>query len=140
MEVIKVKLKRKGYISSVIYYSFVVIFSFLMLYPILWMFGSSLKPETEIFSNVLSLLPIELNWLNYPKGWEGFGGIGFAVFFKNSLFVTVMVVIGSILSSSIVAYGFARMNFRYKKIDRKSTRLNSSHVAISYAVFCLKKK
>src|SRR5439155_11129426 len=27
-----------------------------------------------------------------------------------------------------------------KKIDRKSTRLNSSHVAISYAVFCLKKK
>src|SRR5690625_5500078 len=29
---------------------------------------------------------------------------------------------------------------REKLIDRKSTRLNSSHVAISYAVFCLKKK
>src|SRR5690625_5832777 len=28
----------------------------------------------------------------------------------------------------------------FKKVDRKSTRLNSSHVAISYAVFCLKKK
>src|SRR5690625_6149963 len=28
----------------------------------------------------------------------------------------------------------------YDKLDRKSTRLNSSHVAISYAVFCLKKK
>src|SRR5207249_8405566 len=27
-----------------------------------------------------------------------------------------------------------------KDIDRKSTRLNSSHVSISYAVFCLKKK
>src|SRR5690625_5865537 len=27
-----------------------------------------------------------------------------------------------------------------KALDRKSTRLNSSHVAISYAVFCLKKK
>src|SRR5207253_9865223 len=27
-----------------------------------------------------------------------------------------------------------------KRLDRKSTRLNSSHVAISYAVFCLKKK
>src|SRR3989442_10588381 len=26
------------------------------------------------------------------------------------------------------------------KVDRKSTRLNSSHVRISYAVFCLKKK
>src|SRR5690625_7739644 len=28
----------------------------------------------------------------------------------------------------------------FDEIDRKSTRLNSSHVAISYAVFCLKKK
>src|SRR5690554_7647847 len=28
----------------------------------------------------------------------------------------------------------------YDKVDRKSTRLNSSHVRISYAVFCLKKK
>src|SRR5690625_7047529 len=31
-------------------------------------------------------------------------------------------------------------SFLQKIIDRKSTRLNSSHVAISYAVFCLKKK
>src|SRR5438874_7736265 len=31
-------------------------------------------------------------------------------------------------------------NFSGTKIDRKSTRLNSSHVEISYAVFCLKKK
>src|SRR5690348_18169015 len=28
----------------------------------------------------------------------------------------------------------------YPKVDRKSTRLNSSHPSISYAVFCLKKK
>src|SRR5207249_10118648 len=34
--------------------------------------------------------------------------------------------------------GFARLDSR--DIDRKSTRLNSSHVSISYAVFCLKKK
>src|SRR5690625_7015666 len=31
-------------------------------------------------------------------------------------------------------------NKRMSRVDRKSTRLNSSHVAISYAVFCLKKK
>src|SRR5690606_39804741 len=29
---------------------------------------------------------------------------------------------------------------RLGRVDRKSTRLNSSHVKISYAVFCLKKK
>src|SRR5690625_1611675 len=33
-----------------------------------------------------------------------------------------------------------RLQAQHPEIDRKSTRLNSSHVAISYAVFCLKKK
>src|SRR5699024_12859123 len=34
----------------------------------------------------------------------------------------------------------AQVKAKYDKVDRKSTRLNSSHVSISYAVFCLKKK
>src|SRR5699024_12567137 len=37
-------------------------------------------------------------------------------------------------------YDFSEILAKYKNIDRKSTRLNSSHVSISYAVFCLKKK
>src|SRR5699024_11613549 len=32
------------------------------------------------------------------------------------------------------------LNSEFQRVDRKSTRLNSSHVSISYAVFCLKKK
>src|SRR5438034_4229868 len=35
---------------------------------------------------------------------------------------------------------FLAMRTRFEKVDRKSTRLNSSHTVISYAVFCLKKK
>src|SRR3712207_8462635 len=34
----------------------------------------------------------------------------------------------------------ARLDVRPARVDRKSTRLNSSHANISYAVFCLKKK
>ena len=37
-------------------------------------------------------------------------------------------------------YGHAEKLATPKNIDRKSTRLNSSHQIISYAVFCLKKK
>src|SRR5690606_40247811 len=37
-------------------------------------------------------------------------------------------------------HAFVLMSNHYHLIDRKSTRLNSSHVKISYAVFCLKKK
>src|SRR5690349_23734139 len=41
---------------------------------------------------------------------------------------------------SIAQSGAPREGHRFDLIDRKSTRLNSSHVEISYAVFCLKKK
>src|SRR5439155_26554336 len=46
-------------------------------------------------------------------------------------------------SKNIMVGGRTRYNDRFDLLhntDRKSTRLNSSHVAISYAVFCLKKK
>src|SRR3989475_1297734 len=41
--------------------------------------------------------------------------------------------------ATVYAKRDATANLRYK-LDRKSTRLNSSHSQISYAVFCLKKK
>src|SRR5437870_7549864 len=42
----------------------------------------------------------------------------------------------------LLEYGtdYREVSVKYAEEDRKSTRLNSSHVAISYAVFCLKKK
>src|SRR5438034_4414894 len=39
-----------------------------------------------------------------------------------------------------VGAGGAEGDRRVGEVDRKSTRLNSSHTVISYAVFCLKKK
>src|SRR3712207_8713221 len=42
-------------------------------------------------------------------------------------------------SATLVGIGVLR-DYRWHSLDRKSTRLNSSHANISYAVFCLKKK
>src|SRR5690625_6216828 len=46
----------------------------------------------------------------------------------------------SYVSNGTIALQIAIKTLELKGEDRKSTRLNSSHVAISYAVFCLKKK
>ncbi|WP_026675633.1 carbohydrate ABC transporter permease [Alkalihalobacterium bogoriense] len=101
-------------LRDIIYYVFVLALGFVMIYPILWMFASSLKPAQEIFNNALSLIPSEIMWQNYPQGWQGFGRTGFDIFFTNSAIITSLVVIGSICSCSIVAFGFARLNFKFK--------------------------
>src|SRR5438876_7415282 len=48
--------------------------------------------------------------------------------------------LGAIVGSLVASRGMARSWLSAAMIDRKSTRLNSSHPSISYAVFCLKKK
>src|SRR3712207_7458113 len=59
----------------------------------------------------------------------------------NFLFLFLMIALTVLLAAAIVARP-VRMSLDEARfaVDRKSTRLNSSHANISYAVFCLKKK
>lgn len=89
-----------------------VVGSIIMIYPLLWMFGSSLKPEGEIFANT-GLIPSEITLENYSNGWDAFR-VSFGKFFTNSFIVTSLCVIGNVLSCSVTAYAFARLEFKLK--------------------------
>jgi multiple sugar transport system permease protein len=84
--------------------------SIVMLYPLLWMLASSFKPENEIFGNA-SLFPSSLSLDSYYRGWAGLQ-VGFGRFFLNSLIVSVLSVLGNVLSCSFAAYAVARLEFR----------------------------
>src|SRR3989449_11655859 len=58
----------------------------------------------------------------------------------TTLFRSSIVNIGSLASISALGRGHIAYSMAMGAVDRKSTRLNSSHGYISYAVFCLKKK
>lgn len=81
-----------------------------MIYPVLWMVASSFKGNNEIFGTA-SLIPNKLLYENYIRGWKYIGTITFTTFFKNSLFYSVVATIGTVVSSAVVAYGFARIKF-----------------------------
>ena len=87
----------------------------IMIYPLIWMVMSSFKPNNTIFSTSTQLIPQNFTMENYVGGWQGFGDTSFATFFKNSLFVTVLGTLGTVVSSALVAYGFSRFNFFGKK-------------------------
>src|SRR5437867_10146170 len=64
-------------------------------------------------------------------------------FFKHGIYVGIDVAqSGRLVEGKKPDYEFDGVNipFEGNHLDRKSTRLNSSHRTISYAVFCLKKK
>jgi multiple sugar transport system permease protein len=65
---------------------------------------------------------LSLHWDNFSKALKGpeasIGGqsSGFLLFMRNSLFISTMAVLGQILSSSLVAFGFARLNFKGRDV------------------------
>ncbi|WP_438350323.1 carbohydrate ABC transporter permease [Paenibacillus sp. FA6] len=94
---------------------FVIGLGVLMLYPVLWLISSSFKPNQFIFSQP-GLWPSEFTLDNYIKGWKGFQGISFSRFFLNSAFISIMSVLGNIITCSLAAFAFARLKFKFSKL------------------------
>lgn len=100
------------------------------MFPFIWMISSSLKDSELIFSYPPELIPNPISWANYPQAWEE-ADIGGAM--VNSLIIAVTATVGSIFVSSMVAYGFAKTNFKGKSICFMivlSTMMIPSHVTL----------
>ena len=98
-------------LRTIIYHTLVIGFGFVMIYPVLWLFASSFKGASEIWTDIGSLIPKGFTFENYINGWAGFGGITFSTFYLNSFIYAGVGTIGTVLSSAVVAYGFSRVRF-----------------------------
>ncbi|MGG4142618.1 carbohydrate ABC transporter permease [Paenibacillus algorifonticola] len=92
-----------------------IVMSLTMIYPVIWLFLSSFKANDEVFV-VTSILPSSFQFHNYVDGWKAVPGFGFETFITNSLLISALVVLGSLISSSLVAFPFARMDFPLKRL------------------------
>jgi multiple sugar transport system permease protein len=88
--------------------------------PLVWMVSTSIKPETQAVGTSISLLPdppssaISQAGDNYASVWRD-ESINFPLYLRNTLLVALLAVTGMTLSSAIVAYGFARIQFRGRR-------------------------
>lgn len=101
--------------GKVFSYAILIIISVLMCYPLIWMFFASFKTNSEIFAGV-RLLPQSFSFDAFVYGWKGVAGNTYSNFFANSFLLVAPTTILTIISSALVAYGFARFEFRAKKI------------------------
>lgn len=89
-------------------------FTLIMIYPLLWMFFASFKSNQEIFASA-SLLPKSFSLDSFIIGWNSVGSITYTHFFINTIKIVVPSVIFTVVSSVLVAYGFARFDFPFKR-------------------------
>lgn len=105
----------RKFLKSVLSYTVLILFAAIMCYPLVWMFFASFKENNEIFAGV-RLLPETFNFDGFRNGWKGVGGNTYEKFFRNSFMLVVPTTFLTVISSALVAYGFARFEFRLKKI------------------------
>ena len=79
-----------------------------MIVPFLWLMSTSLKEQRQIFLYPPQWIPDPVAWRNYP---EALTVLPFARFVSNTLLVTVITLVGTLLTASLCAYGFARLRF-----------------------------
>ena len=106
---IKMKLK----ITNFLQYILLIVVATIMIFPILWIVSSSLKSLISISAYPPQLIPKEIHFENYV---EAFSRGNIFVYLKNTLILIIGCTTGTLISSSIVAYPLARMNFAGKKI------------------------
>jgi multiple sugar transport system permease protein len=90
-----------------------VLLGFVMLYPVLWMVVSSLRPDDEIFRSP-GLILDTLHTENYVEGWTALAS-PFGHYLINSTIVVLGCIIGNLVSCSMAAYAFARLEFTGKR-------------------------
>lgn len=109
-------MKRKERTGKIIYYVVVTVIGLMMIYPLIWLIMSSFKETSTIFLTAGTLIPEKFTLANYFNGWKGFAKITFGTFFKNSAFIAVTATVGTVISSSLVAFGLARCHFIGRRI------------------------
>jgi len=80
----------------------------IVIIPIYWMIATSLKTDTALFLIPPQWFPDPIQWSNYIEVWQL---VPLARYFANSVFVTLLAILGEIITSALVAYGFARFRF-----------------------------
>ncbi|OMF38116.1 sugar ABC transporter permease [Paenibacillus sp. FSL H8-0548] len=99
---------RKVEMSKLLLYILLFIGALFMILPFLWMVSTSLKGEGSVFEYPPEIIPSVLHWENYNRAWNT---LPIDLAYLNSLKIAVVVTVGSLLTSSMAGYAFAKMKF-----------------------------
>lgn len=105
--------KKAKLAARIVTYFVLIAAAVICLFPFIWMISTSFKPMSDIYKMPPTLFPENGTVENFVEGWKG---ANFQLYFKNTAVITFLATVGTVLSSSVVAYGFARFQSRCSKL------------------------
>ncbi|MCA0453716.1 MAG: carbohydrate ABC transporter permease [Chloroflexi bacterium] len=96
-------------LRKVVVYGLLLLLSGVFLFPLFWMLTTALKPEAQIYLWPPKWFPDPLQWSNFSDAFSN-PQLPFGRFILNTLTIEAGVLTGRLISCTLVAYGFARLN------------------------------
>jgi ABC-type glycerol-3-phosphate transport system permease component len=109
--VVRAAQRRRAHIlrASAVY-SVLIVISVIFLIPLGWMIITGLKTRQEAVLYPPTIIPREIHFANFYEAWT-FPGMQFGRWLFNTIWISATVLSGVVLTSSLCAYGFARLRF-----------------------------
>jgi multiple sugar transport system permease protein/alpha-1,4-digalacturonate transport system permease protein len=79
-----------------------------MLFPLYWMFATAVRPRSEVFEPIVSLVPQVLTWQNFNTIWARYPIVTWVL---NSTFIAVVAVVLTVSANLLCGYVFAKFRF-----------------------------
>lgn len=99
--------------GRIIAYIALILLSVLTIIPFAWMLSASLKLNKDVFAWPMEWIPSVPQWQNYVSIWTK---IPLLKYITNTAFLTIVVTLLQLLTSSFAAYAFAKLHFKGKNL------------------------
>lgn len=96
-------------LGTVLLHTLLIIGGIAMVFPFIWMLLTSFKTLQQLLRDPLAFWPDPFIWSNYPDAWNA---LPFNMAYVNSIYIAVLVVVGTLLTASMAGYAFARIPFK----------------------------
>lgn len=107
--------RQRRIVSSSVRYFLLAVLGLLWLVPIAFVVFTAFKTPAELTLRKFAWLPAKWETQNFVNAF-GYSGYNWPLYFRNSLFVTFVSVVGSLFFNSLAGYSFARLRFRGRNI------------------------
>lgn len=99
-------------VAMALLYVVAAISSLTMVVPFLWMLSASLKDDVDVFNFPIEWIPKTIHWENYAYIWEK---ANYPALFGNTAKLLVLITVLQVLTSSLAAYAFSKIDFPERK-------------------------
>lgn len=115
-ELRKYKIKKTA--ANIGIYAFLVIFALFVIIPFYWMFATALRSEAELMDTQISFFPKDWLFSNFKDAivFAANKEVNFFRLYFNTILVGLLTTAGTLLTTILAAFAFARLNFKGKEV------------------------